>query len=320
MLHWDLESRNKLWILLSLLLIISCNNYPLQQQWPDPLEFESVWQYLNVYSIYQERLPENAFIYNTPQEMMKSMGDTLKGDNYTCYESGYFSSLGLKSASDVVVTYTSINSSTGLLRIRAFNTGDTYNQLLSCLPKAARCSQLIIDLRGNLGGDIEELDSVVEAFLPPGQQFIMARERDYDPGSRIAKTLEWHPWVTVRAARSELTGKEITVLIDNMTASAAEILVAALKDCYSARLIGQKTYGKAIGQILLSRRNRPGLKITFLQLRGVSDRIGEYRDVGIQPDSLAIYKSQANPLNFDNVSGGCYKVVYTDSVGTPSYH
>ena len=317
MLHWNPENRNKLWILFFLLLIISCNNYPLQQQWPDPLEFESVWQYLNVYSIYQERLPENAFIYNTPQEMMESMGDTLKGDNYTCYESGYFSSLGLKSANDVVI-YTPINNSTGLLQIRAFNTGYTYRQLLNCLSSAAECTQLIVDLRGNLGGDIEELDSVVEAFLPAGQQFIMARERDYDPSSRRAKTLEWHPWVTVRPARSELTGKNITVLIDNMTASAAEILAAALKDCYSARLIGQKTYGKAIGQILLSRRNRPGLKITYLQLRGVSNRIGEYREVGIQPDSFAIYKSQVNPLNFNDVSGGCYKIVYADSVDTSS--
>jgi hypothetical protein len=83
--------------------------------------------------------------------------------------------------------------------------------------------------------------------------------------------------------------------MDTMTASASELLIAALYEGDTAtRLIGTRSYGKGIGQVEVIRRrditydppyiNRRLLLITFLQLRGVSPRIGDYHRVGIQPD------------------------------------
>ena len=72
--------------------------------------------------------------------------------------------------------------------------------------------------------------------------------------------------------------------MDGNSASASEILIAALKDCLGATLVGRRSYGKGIGQIKIFRRDRPGLQITFLQMQGVSKRIGEYHHRGIDPD------------------------------------
>jgi carboxyl-terminal processing protease len=161
---------------------------------------------------------------------------------------------------------------------------------MDCLPKVAKYKNIIIDVRQNSGGDIRELESIVDQFLPAGSEYIKAREREYEGG--VARTLSWHSWVTKSGVHSALQNKKLAVLVDEGTASSSEILVAALKDCAGAIIVGQKTYGKGIGQVIINRRDRPTFQITFLQLRGVSTRIGDYHNRGIAPDFATI------PSNF----------------------
>ena len=63
--------------------------------------------------------------------------------------------------------------------------------------------------------------------------------------------------------------------------SVSEILAVALKDCASAILVGSRSSGKGIGQVILQRNNRPALKITYLHL---SKSTGEYHEIGLTPD------------------------------------
>jgi hypothetical protein len=301
----------------SLPFLLFCIGNTAQPEFPDPIEFESVWQYLKVYSIYQDssiyqdRIPEDPFLYSSPEEMLESFNDTLRGHNYTDYiDSASYHSASLSEKADEEVTFRAINDTTGLIRINSFSTDVTYKQFLSFLPAIESYRNLIVDLRGNTGGDIEEMDSIIEAFLPAGKEYILARERKYDKRSHKAETLEWHPWVTKRAARKELEKKNITVYVNDRTASASEILAAALKDCYPAKLVGQRTYGKAIGQIILQRRDhRPTLQITYLQLRRING--DDYHRVGIQPDSLAFTK-QIPALGKTYAAG--YKIISEDDL------
>lgn len=299
----------------SLPFLLFCIGNTAQPEFPDLIEFESVWQYLKVYSIYQDRVPEEPFLYSSPEEMLKSLNDTLRGNNYTDYNYSRFgrsASISNKNNNNVVsiVTFRAINDTTGLIRINSFSTDVTYKQFLSFLPAIESYRNLIVDLRGNTGGDIEEMDSIIEAFLPAGKEYILARERKYDKRSHKAETLEWHPWVTKRAARKELEKKNITVYVNDSTASASEILAAALKDCYPAKLVGQRTYGKAIGQIILQRRDhRPTLQITYLQLRRING--DDYHRVGIQPDSLTFTK-QIPALGKTYAAG--YKIISEDDL------
>ena len=116
----------------SLPFLLFCIGNTAQPEFPDLIEFESVWQYLKVYSIYQDRVPEEPFLYSSPEEMLKSLNDTLRGNNYTDYNYSRFgrsASISNKNNNNVVsiVTFRAINDTTGLIRIiDSFTTGITY--------------------------------------------------------------------------------------------------------------------------------------------------------------------------------------------------
>ncbi len=264
-------------------------------------ELESVWQYLKAYSIYQDssiyegRIPSDPFVYEEPAELMRTVCDTLYGEYYTVY--GVISSYRIGNACGTcgdgyqfyssrlpAVILDTLTDSTVRISITSFDYGVTYSSLINILSGVSRFPFIVIDLRGNGGGDIDETKAIVDAFIPSGKGYIMAREREYDYDKRYACTVGWHAWKTKDLARPELSGKRYTVLMDRNSASASEILIAALKDCVNATLVGGRSFGKAIGQIKIYRRDRPGMQITFLQMRGISERIGDYHHKGIEPD------------------------------------
>ncbi|NLD99951.1 MAG: hypothetical protein GX640_08750 [Fibrobacter sp.] len=307
------------------LFLFSCFN-PVTESLTDFSEFESVWQYLKIYSIYQDssiykhRIPDNPFVFDSPQALLHAVNDTLWGHHYTDYEYDFtsYSSLKKRTIFDGSVSF-AIDSTTGTISIvNGFVDGVTYNEFKLCMSGAARCSTLIIDLRGNGGGSIEEVDSIVEAFVPAGKRYIMARERSFN--GKIASTIDWHPWETRRNAFAQLQNKRIIVYVDGGTASASEILAVALRDCLGAPLVGERTYGKGIGQIIIERRNRWPLKITYLQLRRNTRAdffngpgTGVYHHTGIEPDTFrqwesgTLTKTAYKPVPFD-----CFKTIHVE--------
>lgn len=277
----------------SFLLIFNCNNNPVDWHNDDLIEFESVWQYLKVYSIYQDssiyegRIPQNPFLFTHPQEILESAHDTLKNNLYTTYydegSEGFYSTAMSKTHSRYVWLDT-LTDSTVLLKIETFLFPQVYDQFVSCVSKVEDFPNMIIDLRDNRGGDLDIHESVLEAFLPSGVEYIMARERIYDPhGNPKAYTREWHPWVTKKDSRQTLKNKKFVILIDGYTASASEIFASAMRECKDAVIAGKEnSYGKAIGQIRLQRRKRPTIQITYLQLREMGNY--DYHRIGLKPD------------------------------------
>jgi len=311
--------------LFSIVLVpFSCQNVPTYPTGQDDLiEMESVWQYLKAYSIHQDectsgsgsscvkKLRDSPFFYKSPEEMMLGLDDTLGAHNYTTYcdyeltsdnstNNTAFAYHSMNAPSERYVYFYQITESTALIRLYdQFITGTTYKQFLELLPNLKPTNKnLIIDVCGNRGGDLDELDSILELFLPENKPYILARERAYDSTSRQYITIDFRPLKTKRPASPYLEGKKVVVLMDHGSASAAEILASGLKDGCGAVLVGDTTYGKAIGQIKLSRRGRKSLQITFLQLKGIS--AGVYQNVGLQPDittsNLNIYQSRGHLL------------------------
>lgn len=272
---------------------------PVDENATDYAEFESVWQYLKVYSIYQDRIPDDPFAFSDPEDIMLAVNDTLYGNNYTCF-AGYsdititpatnISPLTTKQT-DEVVRFDSLTDSTAVIKISSFIYGVTFNEFRALLPLVQRFPNLIIDLRSNGGGEIVEVDSIIADFLPNHTPYIQARERRYDKNTRTAFWVDWRPLRSDsgKVARRELRNKKVVILADSESASASEILIAALKDGdnVGATLVGTRSYGKGIGQVRLlrERRGRPILQITFLQLKGLEGgSIGEYHHKGIEPD------------------------------------
>lgn len=97
-------------------------------------------------------------------------------------------------------------------------------------------SSLILDLRGNPGGYVDSAIHVASSFLPNGKT-IMSEQ--YGDGTK-------KPFITERTGK--LASVPVVILVDGGSASAAEILAAALRDGRSSQLVGEKTFGKGVVQ------------------------------------------------------------------------
>jgi carboxyl-terminal processing protease len=110
---------------------------------------------------------------------------------------------------------------------------------------------MILDLRGNPGGVLDQGVEVSDLFLTRGDVVVETRGRA--PGAsqtyRAGKTERW-------------PGMPVVVLVDGGTASAAEIIAGALQDHDRALVLGTPTFGKGLVQTVYSLNQREALKIT----------------------------------------------------------
>ena len=286
---------------LAVAFMLSCSTYPTDPGGRDLYELESVWQYLKTYSFWQDKVPAGAFEYGSPREMMKSVYDTLKGSYYTKYynDPGHSSSGLLEKSADAdtvaTVGWDSVTASIAYLRISEFSIDDssTYFQFLNILPYLRKFSTIIIDLIDNGGGGIATTDAIINSILPVATPYILETYRRYGQSTHSAVTIPWDTIKTQNGQDPALKNKRYAVLMNGGSASASEILVAALKDGLAHAssgdtvvLIGDTTYGKGIGQMHIYRTswNRPDLLITFMRMKGISGRTGDYQRKGIAPD------------------------------------
>ena len=268
---------------------------------PDPaldlVEFESVWQYLKAYSIHQSEVPSDPFSFPTPDSLMAVIHDTLKGANYTHYNYDPLagaSALVLPAAVATAATSTvfvdQLTASTACITITGFGLS-TWTDFQSCAMRAKdyNFSNIVIDIRQNLGGLLDVLDSIISALVPSGTRYIQDSSREYDKKTKSYITTNYHPLVTQAELIPWFGGKnkKFVVIMDSMTASASEILAAAMYEGdTTTKLIGTRSYGKGMGQIIQGRRTRQSILITSFYIKGVSDRIGDYHRVGIKPDPV----------------------------------
>lgn len=122
------------------------------------------------------------------------------------------------------------NKDIGYIKIDLFST-NINKQLENALFQLNKYSGLIIDLRNNSGGYLEEAYQTAEIFLLKGSVIYSLLQKDNKKQEFKDKT-------------NDKQDVPIVVLVNGNTASAAEILAAALKDSYGAVLVGSQTYGK----------------------------------------------------------------------------
>jgi carboxyl-terminal processing protease len=116
--------------------------------------------------------------------------------------------------------------------------------------KRAGMRSLVLDLRGNGGGIVDQAVRVAERFLPSGTLILTQQGR-----SRIDN----------RTWRSHNTAAEtmpLVVLVDENTASASEIVAGAFQDNDRALIVGDKTFGKGLVQSVIDLPGNAGLTLT----------------------------------------------------------
>ena len=131
------------------------------------------------------------------------------------------------------------NTNIGYIRLAAFSS-TVSNQVEEALTEldTKEISSLILDLRVNTGGYLDASEKVANLFLEKGKII-------YSLETKKSKTI-------VRDKTIAKADYPIVVLVDENTASAAEILAAALKESYGATIVGVKTYGKGKVQQVVS--------------------------------------------------------------------
>lgn len=131
---------------------------------------------------------------------------------------------------------------------------------------------LILDLRGNNGGMLDDFQAIAGLFLESGTTV----------GREVAR---WEPFSTHRRARGGAFFEfdNIVILQNSRTASAAEGLILALtENLENVTTIGTTTVGKGIGQVTLPLRRGFAVRATVILIESPSGF--QVQDVGIEPD------------------------------------
>lgn len=146
----------------------------------------------------------------------------------------------------------SINDTTGYIRLNKFSK-QTYREFMIELDKQVKAGikALVLDLRGNGGGVLDEATSIADEFLE-GDKLIT-----YTQGRQYARK-------EYRCQRPGLFEKgKLIVLCDEGTASASEVLIGALQDWDRATVIGRRSFGKGLVQEQFDLSDGSAIRLTI---------------------------------------------------------
>jgi carboxyl-terminal processing protease len=130
-----------------------------------------------------------------------------------------------------------INETTGFIQISRFSM-TTYEEFTEAITKLKKLgmNNLILDLRGNVGGVMEPAIRIADEFLDEGKLIVYTEGRN-------SPREEWRS-----TARGRFLTGELVVLVDEWSASASEIVAGAIQDNDRGTLIGRRTFGKGLVQ------------------------------------------------------------------------
>lgn len=168
------------------------------------------------------------------------------------------------------ITAKMIEGNIGYLKVPSFDedTSKSFKEKVQELQNQG-AQKLIIDLRNNGGGIVDEAVDIADMLL--------------EKGKTIISTVNNKDKKTVTYSKNDPTiTMPVIVLVNENSASASEILACSLQDNERAKLVGTKTYGKGIIQTLLSLTDGSGLKITTEQY--YTPKETSIHKEGIKPD------------------------------------
>jgi len=154
----------------------------------------------------------------------------------------------------------------------------TAEQFRAALDEARKkgSRKLIVDLRGNAGGDVEEAIAAADALLTSGMITSVS--------GRKAEAKKW------QADRETSFDGDVQVLTDLSTAGGAEVFAAAVRDNKRGKLVGITTYGKAIVQKFVKLPSGGGVQMTIGHYTTPEQKV--IGDAGVKPDVVVDLSSQ----------------------------
>ncbi len=155
--------------------------------------------------------------------------------------------------------------------------------------EAAGAKGIVLDLRGDPGGYVSEAVGAASQFLPAGDVVFIQR----DAAGKETTSKATSGGVATRIP--------MVVLVDDGTASAAEILAGALQDNGRAQVVGQKTFGT--GTVLETYELSDGSRVRIGVAEWLTPKGHQIWHKGIQPNVVVALPSTASPLSPSDLTG-----------------
>jgi len=180
---------------------------------------------------------------------------------------------------EIKLVKTQVKNGVGIININGFSkpTGPGVEKAIADIEKQTGGHPLgyVIDLRNNPGGLLDQAIEVSDIFLDHGE-IVSQRGREKADIER---------YFAESKVRGDLThGAPIVVLVDAGSASAAEIVAAALQDQRRAIVLGERSFGKGSVQTLLPLTDETALRLTTARYYTPSGR--SVQEGGVEPDIL----------------------------------
>ena len=192
-----------------------------------------------------------------PKDTKVKLGIVRRGEKNLRYITVTRGEIPMKSVNALYMLY----EETGYIRIKNFGE-NTYPELLIALAQLAQegFSNLVIDLRGNTGGYLGSAVQIANEFLPKNELIV------YTEGRRS-------PRQEYRSdGRGSYQSIPLVVLIDEVTASASEILAGAIQDNDRGTIIGRRSFGKGLVQQPIEFNDGSMMRLTIARYYSPSGR------------------------------------------------
>jgi carboxyl-terminal processing protease len=177
--------------------------------------------------------------------------------------------------------YGTIGDGIGYIRLDKFldNCSGEVKQALIALKEKEHIKALVLDLRGNGGGILQEAVKIVNLFVPKGTLIVSQKGK--------VKTNNAEYFANASPVDTEIP---LAVLVDNGSASASEIVAGAIQDTDRGIIIGERTYGKGLVQQTLSLSYNSLMKVTIAKYYTPSGRCIQSLDYTHRKDDGSVVK------------------------------
>ena len=166
-----------------------------------------------------------------------------------------------------------LENNIGYINISSFDEG-TYNQFVENYDKLKEqnIKSLIIDLRNNGGGIVDEAVNIADLFIEKDKTILITKSKKEDNNIKKAK-------------KDKQIDLPIVILVNENTASSSEILTIALKEnLENVKVVGTTTFGKGIIQTVFTMQDGSGVKLTTEEY--FSPNNNAINKVGITPNYI----------------------------------
>ena len=155
-----------------------------------------------------------------------------------------------------------IEKGIGYIKIYDSFTQTTYNEFINAITKLTNqgCASFIIDLRGNGGGSLEAAINIINEFLPAGKRIVYTEGKTFPRKEFVSN------------GSGTLPENQIVILIDQISASASEVIAGAIQDYDRGLIIGRRSFGKGLVQTQFELKDKSAILLTIARYYTPSGR------------------------------------------------